>query len=377
MSCPISWKPGALTPVFHGVRDLTIGDGAPCALRVFFPTLDGAEFDAAILRGCGRYPLILFVHGHCEGDLDEHYKKWFHLPGQLARSGYVVVVPQRSAAGTHPSVEDHPDIVLMSRVVDWIRKNWESSDVLPPSLSGICGHSFGALLAARLVDILGCSAYASLSGTHEDWPSPPLPIQSLRVPKLFIMGNGAEDISTSIDAVWNMLSIPRHRARFLHGFHWDYLQKGETPCDSERGPCNQIPGAAADLITTFFAKYLPPEQLPNLPNQIPDTLIPPLLKLTQEQKFFAAGHLVGFKQLAGKPKCEVELDRMTSNDRVVPHVRFMPVSAARAAILQLELKVHVKGPQENAFVLTQSPGDGEIVPVGTTIKLVSQAGDTP
>src|SRR5262249_54964160 len=104
--CPIAWQPGALTPVFYGARDLTPAEGAPVPLRVFFPSLDGSVFSAPILDGCGRYPVILFAHGACPTDV-EHYKKWFQLPAELARSGYVVVVPElaHTARGGHPAAD--------------------------------------------------------------------------------------------------------------------------------------------------------------------------------------------------------------------------------------------------------------------------------
>jgi hypothetical protein len=32
-----------------------------------------------MLEGCGLYPVILFAHGHCQGD-NHHYQRWFRLP---------------------------------------------------------------------------------------------------------------------------------------------------------------------------------------------------------------------------------------------------------------------------------------------------------
>src|SRR5215471_11325828 len=99
-SCPIGWQPGALTPVFYGYRDYDQTQGAPGKVRVWYPSLDGSPQDADVLQGCGRYPVILFAHGECDGDVD-HYLKWDLLPAQLARAGNVVAVPQL-ALGTFP-----------------------------------------------------------------------------------------------------------------------------------------------------------------------------------------------------------------------------------------------------------------------------------
>jgi hypothetical protein len=88
-TCPIGWQPNALEPVFYGVRDYSAADGAPANLRVFFPSLDGAAHAAPILDGCGRYPLVLFVHGDCHENNPNvyHYLQWFYPQAQLARSG--------------------------------------------------------------------------------------------------------------------------------------------------------------------------------------------------------------------------------------------------------------------------------------------------
>jgi dipeptidyl aminopeptidase/acylaminoacyl peptidase len=106
---------------------------------VFFPSLDGAVFSTPILEGCGRYPLILFAHGHC--DESEHYKKWYLLPAQLARSGYVVVVPELPGIAIHPSNEDHPALQRMVDIVSWIREYWEHrNNLLPAQSTGVAGH---------------------------------------------------------------------------------------------------------------------------------------------------------------------------------------------------------------------------------------------
>jgi hypothetical protein len=111
-TCPIGWQPDALTPVFFGFRDLGPADGAPVDLRVLFPTVDEDPATATILAGCGGYPLILLAHGHCFGDPD-NYLRWLQLPAQLARAGYVVVVPRLAGieTGTHPATPDHPDLL--------------------------------------------------------------------------------------------------------------------------------------------------------------------------------------------------------------------------------------------------------------------------
>lgn len=303
--CPISWTPSALAPVFYGVRDYTDAHDAPGPCRVFFPSLDGAVFDAPILEGCGRYPLILFAHGHC--DEAEHYKKWYELPAQLARSGYVVVVPEMPSIAVHPSNEDHASLPRMSAIVEWMRAGWEHAGVLmPPPATGVVGHSFGALLGARFAAGNPVSAYASIAGVWEDWPGGPLPITDVGIPMLLALGT--DDWFTNIsNTLWNSLSTPKHKAVYDLARHWDYLRPGTTSCENGRGPCTLTGMLNADIVTMFFARYLPPEGLGGLPGQIPLSLIPPPLVLTTEQQFFAGGHLMGFTLLASREGCRVTL----------------------------------------------------------------------
>src|SRR5438105_1573078 len=111
--CAIAWQPNALAPVFYGYRDYEVvfppvlmarlapgdvvgGLGLPThRARVFYPSLDGSPEGAAILSDCGRFPVIVFAHGECDGDVD-HYKKWFEIPALLARAGSIVVIPELS-----------------------------------------------------------------------------------------------------------------------------------------------------------------------------------------------------------------------------------------------------------------------------------------
>jgi Chlorophyllase enzyme len=185
--CPIAWGPTVLTPVFYGIQDFDPRGGAPGPLRVFYPTIDGAVHEAPLLRNCGRYPLVVFLHGHCPQAM-EYYRAWVHLPAQLARSGYVVVVPQLPgiSAGTPPFTEASTDLTLVENVLAWVRREWAHRDqlMLPPA-TGIVGHSYGALLGGRLATSIAASAFVSLSGGWTEWSGPlPRPLGALHVPAL-------------------------------------------------------------------------------------------------------------------------------------------------------------------------------------------------
>lgn len=322
-TCPIGWQPTALRPVLFGARSLGPKDGAPVPLRIFFPSLDGAVESAAILSGCGRYPLIVFLHGHCHGDT-EHYRRWFRIPAQLARAGNVVVVPHLAgvAGGQNPSVTGQPDEETLGTVVTWVRSAWtHHSELLPPPATGIIGHGFGAMLGARFVHRHQVSAYAGLSGEWQDWfGAEPFPLPLLDLPTLLVRGGAADQFSQVPDATWQAMATPRHRVVFDEGEHWDYLGGSTSvPCRPAPGPCPHVASATADLLTMFFGRYLPPELATDHANGIPASLDPPALALTAEQEFFAGGYLGGFEALAGHGSCGVAVD--SAVDRLVADVR--------------------------------------------------------
>ncbi len=306
-------------------------------------------------------------------------KQWYQLPAQLARAGYVVASPHLANIGAHPE-GNNLDTNMLGAVRQWMYSTWEHRDaILPPPKTGIVGHSFGALHAAKLTIAGNMGAYVSLSGVHTDWGgSQPMPIKALMVPKLFIMGKPGEDNFTELDDIlWNSLSVPKHRAIFKEGLHWDYLPNGQTPCHPSRGPCPHIAAATVDLVTMFLARYLPPELHPSLPNSISETLIPPALVLTPEQQLYADGYLDGFLQMQGNSDCHVSL--YPSNERVVPYVVSSPLEVARNDVLQADLvpKFTGGGGVGTPYVVNQAPSGGTLVSVGTTVKMHLENGPIP
>jgi pimeloyl-ACP methyl ester carboxylesterase len=307
--CRISWQPSILAPVFYGIRDLDVAtDGAPGRMRLYFPSLDGSPDSAPLLEGCGRYPLVLFLHGECQFDAD-HFLLWDLLPAQLARSGYVVAVPDLTHNG-YPWADSPPDLALAEQILIWLRSSWEHAGVLLPWGTAVVGHSWGALLGARLAVAspwpgFAVTAYASLSGGWSEWPdTPPRPLANIGVPSLFSWGTGFSDVFAA--GWWQQPSGAKHKLEFEEGEHWDYLRgNNSSRCATQHGPCSLVPSLAADFVTSFLSHYLPPEKWWLLPNTIPHSLIPPPLNLTPEQEFFAGGHLFGFSEIANRAGCSV------------------------------------------------------------------------
>lgn len=157
MDCtpPIGWAPTVLVPVFYGYQDFEPTGGAPTALRVFYPIIESSPQDAPTLTCLGRYPLALFLHGQCSQS-PPNYQSWFQLPATLARSGFVVVVPDLDwQTNQRPWESADPQYDLALAVVDWMHTTWSGRDWLSGSSSlALVGHSYGALLAGRLaVDV--------------------------------------------------------------------------------------------------------------------------------------------------------------------------------------------------------------------------------
>lgn len=324
-TCPIGWQPQALSPVFFGARSLSPEEGAPVPLRIFFPSLDGAVESAPLVEGCGRYPLVVFCHGHCQGDTD-HYRRWFRLPAQLARAGYVVVVPRLTGVGggSSPSVPGHPDLPTLDAVIHWARTGWEGRHVLLPAPNtALVGHSFGAGLAAVYAVDHALGAYVGLSGPWGDWfGGVPFPLTRLDLPTLLLWG-GPGDLFTQLSqSQWEQIRRPRHRVVFAKGEHWDYLPEApNVPCTHGFGPCDHAGAASHDYVTMFLARYLPPELATDLAGRVSDSLTPPANwrdTLTFEQEFFAGGYLSGWDSM-GAGNCAVTVDaaaeRLVANRR--------------------------------------------------------------
>jgi alpha/beta superfamily hydrolase len=320
--CPIPWRPNALAPVFYGYQDFApyqevfagiqshIGervlplDIPAVRMRVLFPTLDGSPQYGRILAPCGRYPLIVFANGQCTDHPEAqgaHYLHWAagsRLPSQLARAGYVVVVPSLPGSGVDAEGAGGQQMEILRDVISWMRSEWVHASLLaPPPATGLVGHSRGAVIAGLLAAEDNASAYVSLSGAWHDLADPTV-VTTITVPKLFM--RGTEESVDVDDFTWGQMSRPKHRVFIDKMEHFDYLYSGVAPCAGNSHLCECAPYVAADVATLFFGKYLPPPAVPSLPGRIEPSLMPPPLPLpglTLQQEFYAGSYLTGFRCL--------------------------------------------------------------------------------
>lgn len=322
VTCPIGWQPTALSPVRSGSRTLGPGEGAPVPLRVFFPSLGPDLESAPLLEGCGRYPLVVVAHGYSPGDTEPHLR-WSRLAAHLARAGYVVVVPflAGNASGSDPSWSAHPDEATLRAVTSWARTDWVHADVLlTDEATGIVGHGFGALLAARVAHRGSVAAWVGLSGPWQGWAGDdPFPLTLADVPSLLVWGGPADRGAHLPDTTWQAMARPRHRVVFAGGWPWDYLAPADLPASARAGPCPHVADTTTDLVTMFLARYLPPELAPHLADAVPASLEPPAPRLTPEQAAYAGEHPGGHGALAADGACAVVVD--SAVERLVANLR--------------------------------------------------------
>jgi hypothetical protein len=182
------------------------------------------------------------------------------------------------------------------------------------------------------------------------------------------------------DQAWNLVPKPKHRAVFRFAEHYDYLYNQPLPCrDTGLGPCPHVGLATDDLVTMFFANYLPPELWPDLPNRVPNNLIPPPLSLTPEQRFYASGHLVGMTTFNGAAQCTVTVTVELPLDKTVPMVLEMTQTQAAQQVHSAGLVAKFTGPTSPGvpWVSAQSPTAGTRVAAGSTVSMTLRVGPIP
>lgn len=308
-SCPddpeesggVTWTPDVMRPVFYGFRDLTTADGAPTTLRIWYPAYEGFTDGPPILKLClVRYPVVLFLHGQPPCPTADYHKLWSVIPAVLARSGYVVVVPRYTQS--LPAATD-PNITLALDVVDWVRDGWSERKWVDPAAesTALAGHSYGGLLAARVVAAQpSIGALVTLGAPWYEMSDRNAVLRSLTLPKLLMWGRVLffEDLAR----LWDALPTPKHGATY-EGEHFDYL-RAQPDCPVPRGSCEALGFGTADLVALFLSRYVPVQLSPL---HIPESLEPPNVPLSPEQQFFGGGRLGGLQTLAAADECKVEL----------------------------------------------------------------------
>jgi len=282
----VGWGPSVLAPVFHGVADYTLSSGV--AVRMFYPSTQPTARCARILGGtAARFPLVLFLHGDCTPE-PMHYLEWSHIPQILARAGFVVAVPTLAPIG-HPGDPNSTGYTRAAATIAWARTQWEFRHLLFSTITGVIGHSFGALHAQQIATDMNPTAFVGLSGQQAEFSNgPPLPT----CPKMFVFGTGEDPVFRLPDAQWNALSGEKHKLVLSGLHHWDYTPPSTNTCKSGLfSQCGQYHRIAADLIAIFLSRYMSSEHSGILDDFIPADLVLRPHNRTPAQEAFAAGWL--------------------------------------------------------------------------------------
>jgi pimeloyl-ACP methyl ester carboxylesterase len=300
----VDWTPDILHPMFWGFQDLDVASGAPGSLRIYYPTYEGTPQNALILKLCLiRFPVVLFMHGQPPCPDPNYFKRWQILGTVLARSGYVVVMPKHNAS---TPVAGSPDIGVGLAALDFVRnawehRNWVDSDV---TATTVVGHSFGALLAARIHQARPTiGAYVGLSGVWTEVTDTIPLLQSIQVPAFFSWATLAGPVSESMNGgLWQAVPGPKWAA-FFPGLHFDYISPF-AGCSFQRGSCDLIELVMAELVALFVSRQVP---VKTSRAPIPGSLIPPAVTLTPKQAFFAGAHLNGIGLIESRQDCGIDL----------------------------------------------------------------------
>lgn len=308
----ITWTPDIGRPLFWGVQTLGAAQGAPRNMLVYYPTVDGSTDAPPIHKRCvTRWPVVLFLHGQPPSgqSTTDYHKKWFLLPATLARCGYVVVVPNHEAQ--LPLTDFAVPVQKALADINFVRTGWSESNWVhkQPEFTAVIGHSYGALLGARVAAALpSLGAYMGLSGPFAELNDAREALQAITAPSFLMWAKGPafEDLDTiggaANPSIWEGLSQSKYAAVFK-GEHFDYLRAQDVG-DAPRGPCDMISSAAADLAALFVTANV---RVPLATTQVPVDLQPPQVQLTQEQQFFAGGHLSGIKGIQTRAGCRIDL----------------------------------------------------------------------
>jgi pimeloyl-ACP methyl ester carboxylesterase len=302
----VTWVPDVGHPVFAGVRDLGPADGAPRIMQIYYPSVARLRPGPIIQQCLTRWPVVLFLHGQPPSGISnvDYHRRWRRIAAVLARCGYVVVVPSYRAV---PPTDNPAPVEAALRDIDWVRTQWSEAEWVHKGamFTAIVGHSYGALLGARVAAARpDFGAFVSLGGTY---PSESVPWPPPVAPSLFMWANGPGTEAEQLDQegsryTWASLASPRYAAVY-QGQHFDYLDATDTGA-APRGPCQLVGPVAADLMALFIARFVP---IPLSRTEVPVDLSPPQVQLTPEQEPFGAAHLEGQRLFDGSRECRLDL----------------------------------------------------------------------
>ena len=306
------------SPQYFGIQDHTVGGVQPFGVRVYYPTDDDLIVGAPLPPG--PHPLVVFAHGdrqgpqnsdQCPPDLANDHRRWTHVLGAIARSGFVVAAPAMAS-----SID-----VSAQRIrgtVQWMRNQWSGRGTLhvplevsaeigaaprlgpdpttaklssvagpghvppvvvagTPTALALVGHSWGVRACAHVLADGGVRAFASVAGTWDDNES----ITALRVaqiPSLLMCGTADSQTFSYLGGLWPGVATPKYQAAFQGAGHWDWFgRKGAIRrCDGASPPWPDTGHIAGELLVGFLTRHVANVQF-DPPHLVPIPLLRPWL----------------------------------------------------------------------------------------------------
>jgi pimeloyl-ACP methyl ester carboxylesterase len=307
----IDWIPDVMHPVAAAFQDYGTAQRAPGNVRVWYPTYqlttERPERPAPggpILKGClARFPVVLLTHGlaPCGFVGDNYFRRWDTFPADLARSGYVVLVPQIIAINPFEDTTASE----MAPFIDWARSGWEHAQWTDKRAesTAVIGHSFGAMVAARIAlmrPTIGACVF--LSGVWGQFDDQVAVLKAINRPSLFTYVPHARFEDMNDDGLWNSLPYTKYAAEFP-GEHFDYIDRSPAECEPPGG-CRLIQPTIADLAALFLGRFVPPAYSTTV---IPRSLAAPDSPLTAKQQPYGAFRLKGIERIQTMGGCSLDL----------------------------------------------------------------------
>jgi hypothetical protein len=318
-----------LSPTFYGIEDHVAPHiSKPFAVRVYYPTDDDVLLGAPLLSG--PHPLVIFAHGQrssftmpkmCPEEFTRDHRRWGVVLGGIARSGYVVAVPDLSDLFSSGVESVVPRI---DQTIDWMRTQWHGrrtiltkpviegraisqvpsqaadldappSDVQevkiaarvhipPPVFPGnptplaLVGHSWGTRAVCTYAAAhSGVAAAVTIAATFDDNTSAPN-IIGAGIPTLMICGKAAEESMNfaPMDSIWPELATPKYQTAFQGVGHWDWFGRfgAIRRCDGTPPTWRDTGHIAGELIAGFLARHVARVAFPP-PDLVPIPLLRP------------------------------------------------------------------------------------------------------
>ena len=223
----IDWVPDVMFPVAAGFEDVDVAQGAPGPARIWHPTFEvftegGPPTPRRILKHClARWPVVPFLDG-----MPPRTFLTTTATGPPSQPSWRAVATWWSHLCTITPSPRTPPACPSWRVSSIGCARYGSTPAGPTSAStlwGIVGHSYGALLGARVATARSdISACAFLSGPWGELNDRNTLLRGLARPTFYMFATDELFEDVNDQGLWDSFEYPKYSAEF-EGSHFDYI----------------------------------------------------------------------------------------------------------------------------------------------------------